>query len=110
MQNKKRSGIKWLQTWRSLLLISYLSPILFIVFNVHFKSEFHNSSVTTHHWLYRGIAVSNIVLLLLIVNYIFNYRYLVREKIINHTKTRFFLGFLPLVAYSVINILVLIYV
>ena len=110
MQNKKRSGIKWLQTWRSLLLYSCLAPILCILFNVYFKSTFHHSSVTTHHWLYRGIAVCNIGLLLMVINYIFNYRYLVREHIINHTKTRFFLGLLPLVVYSIINILVLIYV
>ena len=46
----------------------------------------------------------------MVFNYIFNYRYLVREEKIKHTIARFCLGFSPLVVYCVINVLVLIYI
>ena len=110
MKNKKRSGVQWLKTWKSLLIVSCTAPIVCIFASTYFKYGFHKYSTTIYHWLYRGLLVSNVGLLLFVMNYIFNYRYLVREKIIEHTKTRFFLGLLPLILYVIINILILIYV
>ena len=105
-KNEKEFG--WCYTWKSLIIVSNLLAILFLLINLFCKLLIITSKSNTIYGYATAIGMCHLWFIASLTLYTQNYNLLVQRNIIKKSKVKFIAGLIPLIMYEIVNILVLI--
>lgn len=106
---KKKEQFGWCKSWKSLFIVTNLFSITFALIHL-FSKMAYVSDQTSHGKLAILIAVCHVYPIFVLRLYYENFNMLIKEGKATKSSKMFWIGVASIIAWEIVNILVLIFV
>ena len=100
---------RWIKTWKSLVLHRNVFLIVIIPFQLLAKEAINRTIGIPPYQFIMANILCHMGMLYVAIYFIMNYNVLVRERVVERSKKKFWKSFLPFIIVEVMNLSILIF-